>query len=71
MITISLSEYEGLKKLVEQLHEELSLLKQSRDSSTSSTSPSQDLNRNNRNSLRQSRGKKSGGQPDIQDVIYQ
>jgi transposase len=62
MITISLSKYEGLKKLVEQLHEELSLLKQSRDSSTSSTSPFQDLNRSNRNSLRQSSGKKSGGQ---------
>jgi hypothetical protein len=60
MITIPLSEYEGLKKLVEQLHEELSLLKQSRDSSVSSTSPSQDQE-----------VKSPEDNPDMQDVIYQ
>lgn len=70
MITIRRSEYEQMLKhieelqsLVKHLQEEIALLKRGRDSSTSSTAPSQDIGRSNSNSLRRSSGKKSGGQP--------
>ena len=69
MITIPLSEYEGLKSeiadlriIIQNLKDEIALLKGSRNSRTSSTSPSQDLGRSNQNSLRVSSGKKTGGQ---------
>jgi transposase len=70
MITISRSEYEGLKReiaelrlLVEQLMAEISLLKGGKDSRTSSIAPSHDLGRSNRYSLGRPSGKKPGGQP--------
>ena len=69
MITILRSEYEqmqqeltALRKLIEQLQAEIALLKGGKDSRTSSTSPSHDLGRSNKISLRVSSGKKSGGQ---------
>jgi len=70
MITIPCSEYEDLKReisdlrhLVQQLREEITLLKAGKDSRTSSTAPSHDIGRSNRISLRVSTGKKPGGQP--------
>jgi transposase len=70
MITISRSEYEDLKrenselrKLVQQLSAEITLLKGGKDSHTSSIAPSHDIGRSNRISLRVSTGKKPGGQP--------
>jgi len=70
MVTIPRSEYEGLKSENAQLHatnqklrDEIALMKGGRDSRTSSTSPSHDICRSNRNSLRVPSGKKSGGQP--------
>ena len=70
MITIPLSEYEGLKSeigklraIIQKLKENVALLKGGRDSRTSSIAPSQDLGRSNLNSLRAPSGKKSGGQP--------
>jgi transposase len=69
MITISLSEYEGMKReiselrsIVRQLEDTISLLKGGKDSRTSSTAPSADLSRSNSHSLRVPSGKKSGGQ---------
>jgi transposase len=69
MITISRSEYEGMKReiaelrmLVQRLMEEISLLKGGKSSRTSSTSPSHDIGRSNSLSLRVSSGKKPGGQ---------
>lgn len=69
MVTIPRSEYEGLKSENAQLHatnqklrDEIALMKGGRDSRTSSTSPSHDICRSNRNSLRVPSGKKSGGQ---------
>jgi transposase len=70
MITISRSEYESLNRenselrlQVEELRAEILLLKGGKDSRTSSTSPSHDLGRSNRISLRQPSGRKPGGQP--------
>ena len=73
MIHIRRSEYEQLlsqkaelikvKELVQQLREEIALLKNGRNSKTSSTAPSQDINRSNTHSLRKHSEKKSGGQP--------
>jgi transposase len=70
MITIPRSEYEAmrhkiveLEELVHKLQEKIALLEGSRNSRTSSTSPSCDLGRSNKKSLRLPSGKKSGGQP--------
>ena len=73
MIHIRRSEYERLlsqeaklikiEELVQQLREEIALLKNGRNSKTSSTAPSQDINRSNVHSLREKSVKKSGGQP--------
>ena len=70
MITILRFEYENLKRenselriAVEQLRDEISLLKGGKNSGTSSTAPSHDIGRSNRISLRESSGRKSGGQP--------
>jgi hypothetical protein len=69
MISIRRSEYEQLisqqvelKTLVCQLRAEIELLKNGRNSKTSSTAPSQDINRSNVQSLRNRSGKPSGGQ---------
>jgi transposase len=51
-----------LRALVQQLREEIALLKGGKSSRTSSISPSQDIGRSNRISLRTPIGKKSGGQ---------
>jgi len=48
--------------LVKVLHDEIRLLKNGRNSNTSSTPPSQDYGRSNQKSLRESSGRKSGGQ---------
>ena len=68
-ITIPRSEYEQmqreiaeLRSAVQQLREEISLLKGGKNSRTSSTAPSHDLGRSNSISLRSSSGRKSGGQ---------
>ena len=70
MITISRSDYEELKreisklrKQVQQLIDENTLLKGGKDSRTSSTAPSHDIGRSNRISFRQPSGRKPGGQP--------
>jgi transposase len=70
LITIPRSEYEALKRevadlrlLVQQLLEEISLLKGGKNSCTSSTSPSHDIGRSHCKSLRVSSGRKPGGQP--------
>jgi transposase len=70
MVTIPRSEYEQMKAeiarlsaLVERLMEEIALLKNGRNSKTSSTAPSQDIGRSNLISLRGKSNKKSGGQP--------
>ena len=52
-----------LNAVVQQLKEEVLLLKGGKDSRTSSTAPSHDVGRSNRISLREPSGKKSGGQP--------
>ncbi|MDR1666286.1 MAG: IS66 family transposase, partial [Bacteroidales bacterium] len=69
MINIRRSEYEQLIsrqeeliELVRQLRAEIELLKNGRNSKTSSTAPSQDISRSNAHSLRKSSGKPSGGQ---------
>ena len=69
-LTIPVSEYEqmrqeiaDLRSVVQQLRDEVSLLKGGKNSRTSSTSPSHDLVRSNSLILRASKGKKSGGQP--------
>ena len=69
-ITIRRSEYEQMQReiaelraLVQQLMEEISLLKGGKNSRTSSTAPSHDIGRSNTISLRVSSGRKSGGQP--------
>ena len=70
VITIPCSECEGLKReiaelrtIIQGLENTIALMKGSSDSRTSSTSPSHDLGRSNRNSLRVVSGKKPGGQP--------
>ena len=69
MVTIRRSEYEWMKSriseldaLVKLLMEEIALLKNGRNSGTSSTPPSHDLGRSNSISLREKSGKQSGGQ---------
>jgi hypothetical protein len=57
-----LSQQEELKTIVCQLRAEIELLKNGRNSKTSSTAPSQYISRSNAHSLRKSRGKPSGGQ---------
>jgi hypothetical protein len=68
-VTILKADYTKLIMLVEELgkrvmglEEEIRLLKNGRNSNTSSTPPSQDIGRSNKNSLREKSGKKSGGQ---------
>lgn len=63
-ITISIEEYNALKDQIRALQEEIQLLKNGRNSKTSSTPPSQDIGRSNRKSLRESSLRKTGGQPD-------
>jgi transposase len=69
MIHIRRSEYEqliseqkDLQELVRQLRGEIELLKNGRNSKTSSTAPSHDIHRSNVQSLRKNSGKPSGGQ---------
>jgi transposase len=69
MVTIPRSEYERmkaeiaeLKALVQRLMEEIALLKNGRNSKTSSIAPSQDIGRSNMISLRSKSAKKTGGQ---------
>jgi hypothetical protein len=69
MITIPRSEYERMKaefaelrSLVQQLTEEIALLKNGRNSKTSSTDPSHDIGRSNLVNLRSKSDRKSGGQ---------
>jgi hypothetical protein len=59
MIHIRRSEYEELIELVRELRAEIESLKNGRNSKTSSTAPSHDINRSNAHSLRKSRGKPS------------
>jgi uncharacterized small protein (DUF1192 family) len=68
-ITIRRSEYEQLlsviaelRERVRQLQEEIELLKNGRNSKTSSTAPSHDISRSNVHSLRRTGGKNPGGQ---------
>jgi transposase len=68
-IIIRRSEYEQLlsviaelREKVQQLQEEVELLKNGRNSKTSSTAPSHDISRSNVHSLRRISGKKTGGQ---------
>ena len=64
-ITISKQEYNellSLKQLVIQLQEVIRLLKNGKNSKTSNTAPSTDVGRSNAKSLRESSGKKVGGQ---------
>jgi hypothetical protein len=80
MISIRHSEYEQfisqqtelieLRVLVHKLREEIELLKNGRNSKTSSTVPSQDINRSNAHSLRKSRGKNSGGRKGHSVIHY-
>jgi len=57
------NEISELRSLVKGLEDEISLLKGSRSSRTSSTAPSHDIGRSNRVSLVTPSGKKPGGQP--------
>lgn len=68
-VTIPKKEYEGLKRLIVDLHaqvqllqEEIRLLKNGKKSTTSHTSPSHDIGRSNLKSLREKSDKKTGGQ---------
>lgn len=64
-ITITKSEYEellSLKVLVQQLQEEIALLKNGKNSKTSNTAPFNDIGRSNSKSLRIVSTKKVGGQ---------
>ena len=63
-ITISLQEYNALKDQIRVLQEEIQLLKNGRNSKTSSTPPSQDMGRSNSKSLREPSKRKTGGQPE-------
>jgi hypothetical protein len=57
-----LSQQEELRTIIRQLREEIELLKNGRNSKTSSTALSQDISRSNAHGLRKSRGKPFGGQ---------
>lgn len=61
-ITISLEEYNALKEQIRILQEEIQLLKNGRNSKTSSTPPSQDIARNYQKSLKEPSTRKTGGQ---------
>ena len=52
-----------LQEQIQLLQEEIRLLKNGRNSKTSSTPPSQDISRSNQKSLREPSSRKSGGQP--------
>ena len=62
-ITIKKSEYDSLLALVLSLQEEIRLLKNGKNSTSSHTSPSHDLQRSNSRSLRPTGENKTGGQP--------
>jgi uncharacterized small protein (DUF1192 family) len=77
-ITIQRSEYEQLlsviaelREKVQQLQEEIELLKNGRNSKTSSTAPSHDISRSNVHSLRRTSGKKPEGKRVIRGIICQ
>jgi len=61
-ITISLQEYNALKEQIQILQEEIRLLKNGRNSKTSSTPPSHDISRNYQKSLREPSARRTGGQ---------
>jgi len=61
-ITIPLKEYNALKEQIQLLQEEIRLLKNGRNSKTSSTPPSQDISRNYQKSLREPSTRRTGGQ---------
>src|SRR5690606_18845767 len=63
-ITIKKSEYDALFALVKSLEDKIRLLQNGKNSRTSHTSPSQDLQRSNSKSLRTKGANPSGGQPD-------
>jgi transposase len=70
MVTIPRLEYEDLHHTIaelraknQELEQTIALMKGGRDSRCSSISPSQDIGRSNKISLRTPSGKKSGGQP--------
>jgi transposase len=61
-VTILKSEYDFLISELKSLREEIQLLKNGKNSTTSHTSPSHDIGRSNTKSLREKGSKKSGGQ---------
>ena len=63
LITIKKSDYDNLLALVASLQEEIRLLKNGKNSKSSHTSPSHDLQRSNSKSLRPKGVNKTGGQP--------
>ena len=78
LIRISKKEYDSLISLIAELRAEIALLreenkllKNGKNSNTSSTPPSHDLSRSNSKSLRISSGKKSGGQKGHEGMTLQ
>jgi hypothetical protein len=70
LITISRAEYEGLQKLIQQLKEEIALLKGGCDSRTGYISPSQDTGRSNGNSFANQAGKARAAKPATKGIVY-
>ena len=62
MLLAIVTQVNAMSKRITELEEEIRLLKNGHNSHTSSTPPSQDIGRSNKNSLRERSGKKSGGQ---------